>query len=85
MGDAARGYFFIEGRWENTHDSPGVSEFFEVEQLGGSLDDAKSSAQSYLSRHAASNDRGIEWVEGIWKKSKCYYGRSRFITFRITS
>ena len=84
MGDAERGYFYVEGRWEGTHDSPGAVSFFEIEQLGGSLADAKSAAQSYLDRHVASNDNGIEWVEGIWKKSACYYGRNPFITFRIT-
>lgn len=85
MGDAERGYFIVEGRWENTHDSPGEIEFFEVEQLGGSLGDAKSSAQSYLDRHAAPNDRSIEWVEGVLGEQACYYGRSRIITFRISS
>jgi hypothetical protein len=84
MGDAERGYFLIEGRWEGMHDLHARVEFFEVEQLGGSLADAKTVAQSYLNRHVASNANGIEWVEGIWNKARCYYGRNAAITFRIS-
>ena len=84
MGDTERGYFYVEARWEHTHESPAAATFYEIEQLGGSLADAKSVAQSYLDRHVASNDNSIEWVEGIGQKAKCYYGRNNFITFRIS-
>ena len=35
-------------------------------------------------RSIASDANRIEWVEGIWRKSKCYYGRNPFITFRVS-
>lgn len=79
-----RGYFNVEARWEQTHEAPGEAQFFEVDQVGGSLDDAKSSAQAYFNKHVASNHSGLQWVEGIYKKTKCYYAHTSFITLRIS-
>lgn len=81
---AKGGYFRIDARWENSHEAPGAQDFFEVDQIGGSLDDAKSVAQTYLNRHAPPHARRIEWVEGE-SAAKCYYGRAPTITFRVTS
>ena len=78
------GYFLIEARWEHTHNAPGEETFFYIDELGGSLDDAKRVAQSYIDRHVASHDLRLEWVVGIARKKQCYYARTEFITFRIT-
>ena len=80
-----RGYFIIEARWEDTRDSPGAASFFEVDQIGGSLDDAKSVAQSYFNRNAALSCHALEWVEGVFQKRRCFYAHSRVLTFRISN
>lgn len=76
------GYFCIEARWERTHSTP---EFFLVDEIGGSLDDAKRVAQSYLDRHVASTHMRLEWVVGVTRSKRCYYAHTEFATFRITS
>lgn len=79
------GFFIVEARWDKMHDSPAEAAFFEIDELGGSLDDAKSVAQSYYDRHVASSDPKLQWVEGIHRKAKCYYAHTTAgITFRIT-
>ena len=80
-----RGYFLIEARWEHTHSAPGEDTFFVIDQLGGSLDDAKRVAQTYIDRRIASHDLRLEWVVGVARKTRCYYAHTAFITFRITS
>jgi hypothetical protein len=80
-----RGFFIIEARWENTHETPGESAFFEIEQIGGSLDEAKSVAQSYLNARSATRHYGhLTWVEGTCNASWCTYAHTPAITFRIT-
>ena len=79
-----RGYFLIEARWEHTHNAPGEDAFFMIDEIGGSLDDAKRTAQDYLTRHIASNHSRLEWTVGINRKKSCYYAHNTNITFRIT-
>jgi hypothetical protein len=79
-----RGYFQIEGRWENTRNSPGEDAFFVIDQIGGSLDDAQRTAQAYIDKHAASNHSRLEWVAGVYRNAKCYYAHTPSITVRIT-
>jgi hypothetical protein len=79
-----RGYFQIEGRWENTHNSPGEDAFFMIDQIGGSLDDAQRTAQTYINKHSASTDWRLEWVAGVHRNTTCYYARTPFLTVRIT-
>ena len=79
------GYYLIEGRWDNSRNSPGEDAFFTVDEIGGSLDDAKSTAQAYLDKHSASSNGRLEWVAGITRKKPCHYAHTPFITFRITS
>lgn len=78
-------YFCISARWETGRNSPADARFDEIDRIGGMLADAKAVAQSYLRRHVAQHAYGIEWVEGIHKGKKCYYGRAHVITFLITS
>ena len=81
---AERGYFQIEGRWENSRNSPGEDAFFMIDQIGGSLDDAQRTAQAYIDKHAASSHSRLEWVAGFNRKAKCYYAYTPSITIRIT-
>jgi hypothetical protein len=82
--NGGRGYYLIEGRWENTRNTPGEETFFVIDQIGGSIDNAKRTATSYFNSHVSSPDNRIEWVAGIARKKQCYYGRNPHITFRIT-
>ena len=82
MGD--RGYFQIEGRWENTRNSPGEDAFFMIDQIGGSLDDAQRTAQAYIDKHTTSCQTKLEWGIGVNRKRQAYYAHTPFITFRIT-
>ena len=79
-----RGYFQIEGRWEHTRNSPGEDAFFMIDQIGGSLDDAQRTAQTYIDKHSASSHSRLEWVAGVYRISECYYAHTPFITVRIT-
>lgn len=79
-----RGYFLIEARWEHSHNAPGEDSFFTVDEIGGSLDDAKHVAQNFYSRHVAHSDSNLDWVIGIIRKKQCYYAHGKFITIRIT-
>jgi hypothetical protein len=79
------GYFLIEARWEHSRNAPGEDTFFMVDQIGGSLDDAKRTAQAYLDKHVASANRRLEWVAGITRKKPCHYAHTPHVTFRITS
>ena len=78
------GYFLVEARWEHTHNPPGEDAFFYIDEIGGSLDDAKRVAQSYIDRHIAQAPMQLEWIIGITRKHQCYYARTEFITFRVT-
>jgi len=81
-----RGYFLIEARWEHTRNAPGEDAFFKVDEIGGSLDDAKRTAQTYLDRHVVQAHLRLEWVVGVTRKSRCYYAHAaNILTFRITS
>ena len=80
-----RGYFLIEARWERSKNAPGEDAFFLIDELGGSLDDAKRAAETYLFEHVASGNVELEWIEGINRKKRAYYAHKPFITFRITS
>ena len=80
-----RGCFTIEARWEQTHESPTLSTFYLIEQIGGSLDEAKSITQTYFRRHVAASSSCLEWVEGVYEKSRCWYAHTGPITFRITA
>ncbi len=79
------GYYLIEARWEHSKNAPGEDTFFFIDEIGGSLDDAKRVAQAYIDKHVASVDRQLEWVVGVARKKQCYYAHKPFITFRITS
>ena len=79
-----RGYFQIEGRWENTRNAPGEDAFFKIDEIGGSLDDAQRTAQAYIDKHSASSHCRLEWVAGAYRNSECYYAHTPFITVRIT-
>jgi hypothetical protein len=74
-----RGYFLIEGRWEKGH--RGINEFFHIDEIGGSLDDAKAVAQSYLDRHTSQAHLRLEWSEG---DNGCHYAPTQIITFRVS-
>jgi hypothetical protein len=76
--------YTVEARWDKTHESVAEMAFFVIDQVGGGLDDAKRTAKSYLDAHVAQTDCSIEWVEGICRGAKCTYGRTPYITFRIT-
>jgi len=79
-----RGYFTVEARWEKSHQSPAHEKFFMIDQIGGSIEDAKSSAQNYFDKHVASSDCSkLTWVEGILRGGRCYYALTPFISFRI--
>lgn len=77
----------VEVRYEQTRESPAAARFMVIDQVGGSLDDAKASAQSYYDQHVASSDSTeLFWVEGALKgKGRCYYAHTRFLTFRLCS
>ena len=77
----ARGYFCVEARWEQGHEAP---TFVVVDEIGGTLDEAKGIAHAYLNRHVAAHDNGIEWIEGIHRKAKCWFGYNHVVTFRIS-
>lgn len=79
-----RGYYLVEARWEHSHNAPGEDAFFMIDQIGGSLDDAKLVAQDYLNGRVASTRYELEWVEGVNRKSRCYYAHTPHVTFRIT-
>jgi hypothetical protein len=79
-----RGYYLIEGRWEHTHNAPGEDAFFKIDEIGGTLDDAKRAAQTYFNRHVAPNRCSLEWVVGINQKKQCHYAHDPDITLRIT-
>jgi hypothetical protein len=79
-----RGFFIIQGRWEQSRE-PGVNNFFDIDQIGGSLDDAKSTAQDYLRKHIAANHPPLKWTEGAYNRARCWYAHyNAIITFRIT-
>ena len=77
---AERGHFIVAVRWENPHEAPGEATFEVIEQIGGSLDDAKLCAQSYFDRRSAPPHTRLEWVEG---DGGCYYANTRTATLRI--
>lgn len=84
MPNERGGYFLIEARWEKSHNAPGEDTFFMIEELGGSLDDAKRTAQAYHDRHVAGSPDRLEWIAGINRKKRCYYAYAEFVTLRIT-
>jgi hypothetical protein len=77
------GYYLIEGRLERSHNAPRDDAFFTIDEIGGSLDDAKRTAQSYLHRNAAFHHIKLEWAVG--EDGKSHYAHTTVLTFRITS
>lgn len=74
------GYHIVEARWEEFGDR----DFFEVDVLCGTLENAKAVALRYLHRHVSSTENDLVWVEGIPnKQGYVYYANNRHITFRI--
>jgi hypothetical protein len=70
-----RGHWIIEARWEFGGEN--LAPFFAVAELSGTLDAAKQYACEHFDRHAASDNREIEWAEVI-------YGQTEYITYRIS-
>jgi len=76
----AAGYRVIEGRWEEFGDR----DFFEIEVLCGTLDDAQVAAQEYLRKHVASTENELIWMQGVSDKhGQVFYANNSHITFRI--
>lgn len=79
-------YFTVEGRWEQTRNSPAHEKFFTIDSYCGTFEDAKSSARTYIAQHIAGNasEECLEWVEGILRKKRCWYAHTPVITLRIS-
>lgn len=79
------GYYKVEGRWENTRESITASCYHAIEEVGGSLNDAKRTAQEYLYARVSRASPRLQWTEGTNGTRPAYYASNPAITFRITS
>ena len=74
----------IEVRWENARESVTEASYIAVDQLGGSIEDAKLRAQEYIDSRVSRAYQRLEWSVGSAHGRIAYYGRTAVATFRIT-
>ena len=75
----ARGPKIVEGRWEQSEDR----DFFLIEVLCGTLEEAQGAADLYLHSHHVP-DKSLTWLEGDPDRhGPVWYASDPSVTFRI--
>lgn len=84
MNNEASKCWTIEARWEKTREPITEVRYFAIEEVGGSIESAKASAQTYLHDYVSRNGPRLEWTAGFFGHRRAYYASHPAITFRIT-